>query len=347
MVNKLILNIPYYIISLVGTGAIVNVIYIGILDFLFVLLLIKLFDKFQNSDIIDVSEYLGGKIFKWIIGIISIIIFFIVAFITLSDFTNILQKIYFSEFPLIYILLFFIAGICIANLTGLRAISRTTCFIIPLTLVSILITVFGIWGDFNIENFTPIFGHDFSTTFVLGASNCFSMYIIVYFYFIKPLLRESVDFKKIVLTSYGMSWLLLLLTIIPVMTLFNVNVTTEPLNALYLIARKIELGNFIQRTDAFFIFLWILSIFCYLSIVVFMINRTMKKLFKVSNEKMLTFSNCSILFGLTILPLNISQLRFIENTLYRYTILIVIFGIGITIMILANLKFKLKGKKKV
>jgi spore germination protein KB len=116
---------------------------------------------------------------------------------------------------------------------------------------------------------------------------------------------------------------------------------------LYLIARKIELGNFIQRTDAFFIFLWILSIFCYLSIVVFMINRTMKKLFKVSNEKMLTFSNCSILFGLTILPLNISQLRFIENTLYRYTILIVIFGIGITIMILANLKFKLKGKKKV
>lgn len=344
MINKLILNIPYYVVSLVGTGVIVNIIYIGILDLIFSIILIKLFDKFQNSDIIDISEFLGGKVLKWIIGTISIFLFFLVSFITLSNFTNILQTIYFSYFPIIYILLFFIFGILIANLHGLRSITNIICLLVPFTLISIIITLLGVWQDFSIENFTPIFGHNFHTTFVIGLSNCFSMYIITYFYFFKPYLKESINFKKVVITSYSISWLLLLLTVIPIMTLFNVNMGTEPLNALYLLSRKIELGHFLQRTDAIFILLWILSIFSYLSFVVFLINKTLKKLLNVSNEKMLSFSTCSILFGLTIIPLNTSQIKFIENTVYRYLILSIVFGLGLIILILANLKFKKKGK---
>ena len=65
MLNKLILNVPYIVISTVGTGIIVNLIYIGIVDLLFSILLVKLFEKFQNADIIDISEYLGGKFLKW------------------------------------------------------------------------------------------------------------------------------------------------------------------------------------------------------------------------------------------------------------------------------------------
>lgn len=61
MINKLILNVPYYIVNIVATGAIANIIYIGIIDFIFLLIIIKLFNKFENSDILDISEFLGGK----------------------------------------------------------------------------------------------------------------------------------------------------------------------------------------------------------------------------------------------------------------------------------------------
>lgn len=345
MINKLILNIPYYVVSLVGTGVIANIIYIGIIDFIFALILVKLFDKFQNSDIVDISEFLGGKIFKWIIAIISVILFFTVSFITLSDFTNVLQTIYFSNFPIMYILFFFILGILVANLYGLKSITRVICFIVPFTLISIIITLLGVWEDFQLENFTPFFGHNYYTTFVLGASNCFSMYIITYFYFLKPYLKESINFKKVVVVSYSVSWILLFLTVVSIMTLFHVNYGNEPLNSLYLLSRKIELGHFLQRVDAIFILLWIISIFSYLSFVVFLINRTLKKILTVSNEKMLTFANCSILFGLAIIPFNTAQIKFIENTLYRYLILGIVFGLGTIILILANLKFKMKGKK--
>ena len=72
MINKIILNIPYYIVNLTETGSIINVAYIGIIDFIFLLVILKLFKNFENLDIIDLSEYLGGKPLKLIISIISI-----------------------------------------------------------------------------------------------------------------------------------------------------------------------------------------------------------------------------------------------------------------------------------
>lgn len=64
MINKLILNVPYYVVSIVGSGSPLNLIFIGIIDFLVVLLLLKLFEHFSNFDIIDISKYLGRKFIK-------------------------------------------------------------------------------------------------------------------------------------------------------------------------------------------------------------------------------------------------------------------------------------------
>lgn len=254
MLNKLILNIPFYITSLVGTGAIINIIYVGIIDLVFTLLLVKLFDKFQNSDIVDISEFLGGKPLKWIMAIASILTFFIACFITLSNFASALQIVYFSNFSMIYVLLFFIIAIFIANLSGLRAIIHISSLLAPFTLISIIIPIFGVWKEFSIESFTPIFGHSFYSTFVVGLLNCFSMYIIAYYYYLKPYLKETIEFKKVVLSSYTISWVLLIVTLIPVMTLFNVNTSNEPLNTLYLLSRKIELRSFHSKNGRYFRF---------------------------------------------------------------------------------------------
>lgn len=64
IVNKIILNLPKEIIKSSGSGALVNIIITGLLALLLVFLLSYLFKKFQNEDIIDISEYLRWKTFK-------------------------------------------------------------------------------------------------------------------------------------------------------------------------------------------------------------------------------------------------------------------------------------------
>ena len=340
MINKLILNIPYYIVDLVGTGAIVNLIYVGIIDFLLMLLIIKLLDNFDTFDILDISEYLGGKILKTIMGIISITIFFLVSFITLIDFSNVLHTIYFSNFPMIYIIFYFIIGILISNLIGFKSISRTISFIVPFSIFSVIITFVTAWKDLDFYSLTPILGDNLSQTFITGLNNCFSMYIILYIYYLKPLLKEKENFKKISVISYVISFALLILSIIPMLSLFNTSTSSEPINSLFLFTRQIELGRFLQRVDALFIFLWIFTIFSYLSFILFLINRIIYKLIPVSNEKMLTYSTSSILFGLALIPINISNIHFIEDTIYKYIIIGFTFILGIIILLFANLKKK-------
>ena len=342
MINKLILNIPYYIVNLVGNGAIVNIIYITIIDFIGLLIILKLFDKFENQDILDVSEFIGTTKLKTIIGIICITIFFIGTFITILDFSNVLHTICLASS-----IAQFIVGILIANLINLKSISNIISFIIPFAIASILITFFARSKDFNITNLTPILGKNYYTTFVLGLTNTFAMYFIVYIYFFKPLLYNQADFKKISIISYIISSILLLITVIPLLTLFNTTNGNEPINSLFLLARQIEFGTFLQRVDALFILLWILSIYAYLSFVIFLINRIIKKITNVSDEKMISFSTCSILFGLSIIPLNISQIHFIQNIIYRYMIIGFIFGLGLIILIWGNIKYrKVKSNDK-
>lgn len=344
MVNKLILNIPYFMIDLVGTGSVINLIYIGVIGLILVLLINRLFQKFPNSDIIDLSEFLGGKIFKIIMGIIFVVFFFLVSYITLSDFANMIKTIYFTNSPLIFILLFFMIGIIVANLAGFKATIRTICLVVPFTLISILLPLFSVHNEFQISKFSPFLGYNFQTTFIDGLLNIFSIYIITYYYFLMPLLKDSFSFKKVTILSYIISWGLLFLTVVSILSIFPITNDSEPLNSLYLLSRRIELGNFLQRLDAVFVLLWITSIFCYLSVTIFLINRIIKKITNVTDEKILTLSTTCILFGLCLLPYNIAINRFIANTVYRYLIIgLSLIGCFI-LLLLANLKFKFSKK---
>ena len=340
MINKLILNVPFFIIDFVGTGTIVNLIYIGILGLIFVLILNLLFKNFPNADILDISEFVGGKFLKTIISIIFVCSFFLVSYITLTDFANTIKIVYFQESPLIFILLFFMAAILIANLVGLKSIIRTISLVIPFTIISIIITLFGVQDHFSIDKFVPIFGYNYKTTFLNGLLNIFSLYVITYYYFIMPLLNNPTDYKKITIISYIISWIILFSTSICILTLFPITKNVEALNAIYLLARRIELGDFLQRLDALFVLLWLISILCYLSLSIFMINRIIQKNTQLQDSKMLSYSTVSILFGLCLIPFNIATSQFIENVIYRYLIIALTFIVCFLIMIIANIKSK-------
>ena len=289
MVNRIILNLPFSIIQVTNTGSTINLIYIGIIGFFFVLLINKLFDKFPNSDILDVSEYLGGNLFKILIALIFIIFSFLSIYITLTEFSNLLEIIYFKRSPKIFILLFFVVASLVANLIGFRSIIKTICAVIPFTILSILITFWSAADNFRIYNFNPILGDGINQTFIVGIQNLFSFSLINFFIFLKPLLKNSYEFSKITVLSFIASWGLLFVTVISLMSSFPMIEDANSINYLYLLSKKITFGNFIQRIDALFILLWIISVFCYLSIVMFIINIISKKITNCENKQMFTF----------------------------------------------------------
>ena len=113
IINQIILNLASYLVSSSGSSSWINMLYVGFLAILFCILINKLFKPFNSSDILDVSELLGGKFLKITIGIIYILFFIFFAGFSLRHISAFIKSIYFEDTPLIYLLLFFVipAGI--------------------------------------------------------------------------------------------------------------------------------------------------------------------------------------------------------------------------------------------
>ena len=344
LINKLLLNLPSTIVTTTSSGTLINLLFIGLIVFFVLNLFIKLLDNFPPSDILDISYFLGGKILNTLISIIYILLLFFASSITLIEVVNILQIIYFKDFSNIYILLFFIVGALITNLLGFKSIVRCINFIVPLTIISIIISLLGVSNNFDITNFVPILGQNLETTFIKGLSNIFSMYIMIYFLFLKPMLKEPKDYKKITLISFFSAFSILVITIIPILNLYANTNNSESINYLYLLARNIKLGAFLKRVDAIFILLWIFCTLSYTSLSIYMINQILGKLLKVQSKENLNFFTIGILLILTLIPFNIAKLTFLKTTIYKYLIIVLGFILPLILLLLANLK-KYKNSK--
>ena len=148
MINHIIMNLPKSILNFSGSSSILNIIMILIITLIIVYFITIVMKKFPNQDILDISEYLGGKTLKIIIGILFLLYFLFSASIFLRSFCESLKIIYFRRTPIVFVIMFFITGIIICNRLGFGAIIRSNMIFMPIILFSIIFIFFA-----NISNF--------------------------------------------------------------------------------------------------------------------------------------------------------------------------------------------------
>ena len=338
--NKIILNLPKSIIISCGSSAWLNVIYISIIAILFTLLIVKLFNKFEGYDIFDVSNYLGGGILKKISAIGYLLIFILVSALVLRDFTETLKIIYYSNSPLTFIMLFFLIGCIVGNKFGIRSIAKTNLFIMPIVVLSIFVIWFSSFKNFVPERIFPIFGNGIDETFISGISNIFSYSGLTYLFLIMPYLKDCRQFKKISIISIVISSIYLFLSVITLILVFPYITVSDEANSIYLLTRSLNFGRLLQRTDALFILLFILSCLSYLTITLFIILNIFKKITNIQDSKAMTYCFAILILGLALIPNNVSENKTINYTFFKYSVLYFIFGFSTLILILANIKKK-------
>lgn len=338
--NQIFLNLSNTIIVNVGSSAWINVIVISIVAILFCLLISKLFKPFPTQDIIDVSEYLGNKLLKTIIGILYILFFVFISSVILRYLTNSLKLIYFERSPLVFLLILFLIPVVFATRLGIKPISRVNLMFIPIVLISMIIILFSTLKDFVPQRIFPILGFGANETFLIGLNNIFTFSAFAYLYFLIPLLKKPEDFKKVAVSSIIISAIYIFLSVICLIMMFPFISFTDEMLSIYLLTRLIEFGKFFQRVDAIFVLIWILSAFSFLAITIEFINRILKKLAKLKTHKEMAYSISAIIFSLALAFGNLADMKHMQNVMLRYFVIILVFVISLIVLILANLKLK-------
>lgn len=340
VLNEIVLNVPTTIILSTHSGTTLNLIFIIALAIAFTLLICKLFKPFLGKDILDVSEYVGGKTLKTIVGILFILFFIFLSSLSVRYLANSIKVIYFAKSPLVFILLFFLIPALFINKFGLKAISGVNLIFMPIFLISFIFLMISSYEHFTLERLFPILGNGFFDTFIGGATNIYAFTGLAHLYFMPALLKDTKDFKKVSIISVVISSIFLFISTLSLIMAFPAITSTDETLSVYLLTRLVEIGDFLERLDALFVFIWVLALISLLGFAFFFILQIFKKISKIEDSKPLIWPLGFIILGNCLVFRNLSTLKFFARVIYKYSSLILIFGIAFIILILANIKYK-------
>lgn len=342
-INEIVLNVTNIVILATSSSAILNIIYVSILAIVFTFIICKLFKPFGNKNILDISEYLGGKILKIFVGILFILFFLAITGLSARYLSNNLKIIYFNDSPLVYLLLFFLLPAILLNKLGLKSISGVNLVFIFVVVISLLFLLISSSNNFDFHRVFPILGKGFYQTFIMGSTNIFAFSGLIYLYFMPSLLKDSKDFKKVSILSIILSSICLIFSVISILLTFPAATRTDESLSIYLLTRMLKFGNFLERLDAIFIFAWFVSLLSFLSLNFFYILGIFKEITNIENIKVLPSPLAFIVLSVSLTIKNYAEIKFWGNYIYKYSLLLLVFVIGFMILILANLKYKNKN----
>lgn len=343
--NHLILGTPRTLIAETGTGTILNMIYVFILALLLVFIITKLFSNFNGKDIIDISEFLGGKVLKVIVGIVFIIYFLVILSTTVRVIVQDLEIIYFQNISVYVLTLAILASIVFVYKYGSSAVVKCNSIIAPIVGIAILIIAFSNVQDFSLDRIFPILGFGAKETFITGASNIFAYSGLAILYFIMPMLKDSKIFKKVSIVSTILVGILIVGSVSSLVLSFPFIENINEISSLYVESRDISYWQVFQRIDGLFVFSWILALLSYISVVLFIIVVIFRKLTNAKKEFPVVLAFATITYVTTLIPNNIAMIRFLEDIVFKYTNIIVAIFLSLIVLIFANIKYKIVNRK--
>lgn len=343
--NHLILGTPRTLIAETGTGTILNMIYVFILALLLVFIITKLFCNFNGKDIIDISEFLGGKVLKVIVGIVFIIYFLVILSTTVRVIVQDLEIIYFQNISVYVLTLAILASIVFVYKYGSSAVVKCNSIIAPIVGIAILIIAFSNVQDFSLDRLFPILGFGAKETFITGASNIFAYSGLAILYFIMPMLKDSKNFKKVSIVSTILVGILIVGSVSSLVLSFPFIENINEISSLYVESRDISYWQVFQRIDGLFVFSWILALLSYISVVLFIIVVIFRKLTNAKKEFPVVLAFATITYVTTLIPNNIAMIRFLEDIVFKYTNIIVAIFLSLIVLIFANIKYKIVNRK--
>ena len=317
--------------SLINTG------FISLIAMGLTLIICMLYKKFIGISFLDITEFVGGKFLKFIVGTIFLFYFVFTLAIVLCKAVNCLQIVYYPmTHPNYTVLLFVITAAIACNLKN-NGFLRATFIIVPIVIIAIFFIFAGNLKNFNYENIFPIMGNGVKSTFFEGITNLFTFGGIAYILFLPQNLKRPDKFMSVSLISTAISSVLLTFVTATIILMFNKNVTSGQLFPLYIAVRYIEFGTFFQRLDSAFLLIMNIAICSFLGIYSNLCLGIIKEITNISDIKPLSFSFVLLLYASTLLIDSKFELEFMQNTFFKILFFSVI-SLGLIILILANFK---------
>lgn len=301
---------------------------------------------FPDMTLVEYSQEIFGK---WIGKIISLLFFtytFFLCAITLRQISNFFTSTMMPETPIesIHILLL---GIVIMGVQyGLENMARTSEIFFPWVCILFFTIVIFVSPQIEFENIQPVFAKGahpilYAVFMQLG----FPYLELVLFLMIFPYVNRIKEASKAFLAGSMIGGIILLSIILLTILVLGAEAAENEHFPSYILARKIDVGNFFQRVEAIMAGLWIITTFFKLQICYYVSALVLAQTLEMHDYRSLTLPLAMILMVLSVvIAPDISYLvNFLANIWTPYSL---VFGLCMPLFLFVIAKVKLKFSEK-
>lgn len=298
---KLLFMYPRGLTQNSGSAAWIQVIYVSLIALILFSVSMKLYEKIGLKSVLALGEELGGKPLKIIVGVFSAWIFSLCIATTVRSFPEVIKMVLLPVTPIEIILLVFGAAIVIGSRCGLVSLAKIHEIFLPVAAVIVLLFLGFLMPEINLDYIFPILGTGVKNIFLSGINALDIFGDIFALNFLFSYCKSFEDAKTAGYQAILVSSAFAIVSSFLFAATYAYPVSENFLFPFYQMARLIQIGEFFQRMEAFFEFMWSISILLYSSFYLYLICNILRETFFLQYHEPLLIPVLSIIMSVSFL----------------------------------------------
>ncbi len=296
-----------------------------------------------DGNMADLCQELVGKFGSWVIMLSYISLFLGNSALILRQYaeytlTTALPQ---AEFQLVII--WYVITVGVMCHLGIEALCRTAYIVLPIVVGGLILVFVLIYPFYIFYNLTPWQGNGIMPAIGVGINNVGLSLGIVSLVFLSSAFQNSKTIKSIALyVSGGVVMLRILFTLVYIMV-FGVSVGAEKAMPFFELTRLVYLNEYIQRIEAMFIVVWVISGLLSIASFLFMALYLVTILFKLPTMRPIVPLGMIIIANVAMLPPDIGYAVQMDNLMVQISMVGIYFFPGILFI----MTLRKKRRKKI
>nr|WP_275433467.1 endospore germination permease [Priestia flexa] len=289
IIGSAILVIPSIIVSIAKQDAWITSILTLIIALGIMPLYIALGRRYPTMLFTEFTEEILGKWIGKLFSIIFLTFPLVAGSLTLYNIGDFIITQVMPETPIVPIYVFVLSVSLFGVRLGLEVLARSGEILFPWVIALFSLLVLFLTKQINFDHFQPFFTMGLRPIFISTVHFLtFPFLDTVVFLMIFPYVKWTSKKRTPVYIGTLIGGVFLILIIFLCVLVLGVDQTSTRLSPTYLLAKEINVTNFITRIEVIVAIIWFISIFFKLSILLFVLNLGVAQLFNLTTYRFLT-----------------------------------------------------------
>ncbi len=318
---------------------------IAVVDLLFTLLavlpILSLLKAYPELTLIEITEKFGGAFSGIIVSLLMFSYFLVITCLVLRQFMETIIAAFLPTTPISILTIFFLIGIIYPCYQGIESMSRGAWLLTPFIVFGTLGVLLLVLQNANIDYLFPFWGAGLPTIIQKGAGTSSLLGEILLITLLNPYLRDRGKVTTILYSSLLVAGSLIIANLVVFLMVFPYpTALTLGDYPLYILARQIYFGRFLQRVEAFFIFIWVFSMLINVSALFYGSAVSLARGLKLPFYRPLLFPLAVLVYGLTFLIPNFPTSVWLNEYHLHHLAWVFSYALPALVWLLATLRSK-------